>query len=247
MRFWRGWFTSKPAVSCLAVTRNRVDLLRRAVECFRQQTIEGAELIIVHDHDDLPTARYAKENESRSVRVVKAPPGLKLGALRNLAVASARSEFIAQWDDDDWHAPDRLRLQLKRLKRKGKDACVLCRWTMYDDSTGRAFISIKRQWEGSIVARSSALDAYDNSLARAEDGPVVRALNRRGQVALLNRPDLYIYVFHGRNTYEREHFERIFSRSTQLGPEETEVIKAKLSGAAQTTPLPAPADLRARS
>ncbi len=240
MKFWRNLLSPKPAVSCLTVTHNRVDLLRRAVHCFRQQTIDNAELVIVYDEGDLSTARYAKEIEGTSVRIVQVPVGLSLGALRNLAVANARSQFVAQWDDDDWHAPDRLRLQLRQAKRKGKDACVLSRWMLYDETTGQAFVSGRRGLEGSLVARRTALDSYDSSLSRSEDVPVVEALHRRGQIALLDRPDLYVYVFHGRNTFDHAHFQKIFARSTLLGAAEAALIRARLSEAGPVTKIASP-------
>jgi len=237
---WRRLFSQKPVVSCLTVTCNRVDMLHRAVECFRQQTLRDAELVIVHDHDDEATACYAKRIESATIRAVQAPPGLKLGGLRNLAVASARGQFVAQWDDDDWYAPDRLRLQLKQLKRNGRQACVLSRWTMYDTITERAFISRSRRWEGSLVAERAALGGYDESQSRGEDTPVVRALHERGQLALLDRPDLYIYVFHGANTFDRQHWELHFAGGQPLSLEETERVKSKLELAASAMPPPLP-------
>ena len=39
-------------VSCLMVTRNRVDLARRAVTCFEAQEWSDKELVIVDDGDD---------------------------------------------------------------------------------------------------------------------------------------------------------------------------------------------------
>ena len=250
MNFLRRLFSREPVISCLAVTRNRVAMLEVAVECFRRQTFKRAELIIVHDYDDEATARYGDSIKSATIRVVQAPPGLKLGALRNLAVASARGRYIAQWDDDDWHAPNRLRLQLKRLKQTGKPACVLRRWTVYDAWTDRAFFAPPRTWEGSILAERAVLPAYDPSLARREDTPVVEALAARDQLALLDRPKLYVYVYHGSNTFDRPHWELIFRKGKQLSPEKTALIRSRLSPAVMATPSPPlrePADPRART
>ena len=244
VKFWRNLLSPKPAVSCLTVTHNRVELLRRAVHCFRQQTIDNAEIVIVYDEGDLSTARYAKEIEGAAVRPVRVPAGLSLGALRNLAVANAHGRFVAQWDDDDWHAPDRLRLQMRHLKRKGKDACILSRWMLYDETTGQGFLSGRRGLEGTLVARRTALDSYDTTLSRSEDVPVVQALHRRGRVALLDRPDLYVYVFHGRNTFDHAHFQKMFAGSTLLGTAEAELIRAKLSEAGSPVDKPSSAPLR---
>jgi Glycosyl transferase family 2 len=61
-----------------------------------------------------------------------------IGAKRNLACEEARGEIIAHWDDDDWHAPDRLRYQTQALLHRGADVCGLATLLFYDLSTGRA-------------------------------------------------------------------------------------------------------------
>ncbi len=209
-----------PLVSCLCVTRGRVELLKRAVACFLQQTYIPRELVIVYDADDVATRDFAGGLDSPWIRRVEAPatPKLPLGAARNLAIASSRGPFIAQWDDDDWYAPNRLAAQMDALQRGGKPGCVLQRLTLFDMATEKAHVSHRRCWEGSLVARRDSVPSYPE-LPRAEDTPVVTRMFEQGMLALLDAPELYVYVYHGTNTWDRGHWDHFLLRWSRPLPE----------------------------
>ncbi len=217
-------------ISCLCVTRGRVPLLKRAVECFRQQTHAERELVMVYDADDAATHDFAMALGDPAIRAIRseAEPRLTLGALRNLALREARGDWIAQWDDDDWHAPARLARQWETLQQTRQGACLLYRWLLYDVDAGKAYVSFGRGWEGSIVARKDLVPAYPE-LARLEDTPVVLGMVEAGVVAALDEPSLYIYTFHGGNTWGREHWESgLLAGAQLLGARDTEWVRERL-------------------
>ncbi len=217
----------KPLVSCLCVTRGRVALLRRSVACFLSQTYTPCELVIVYGADDLATRDFVGTLNSPWIRGVAAPE-LTLGASRNLAVACSRGRYVACWDDDDWHAPDRLRAQLDALRREAKAGCVLERLTIFDLATESARVSHRRCWEGSLLALREAMPPYPE-IPRTEDTPVVTHLLEHGGLALLDAPELYIYVYHGCNTWGRRHWDGFLLRHSQsLPPELGRQVMAKL-------------------
>lgn len=218
----------EPVVSCLTVTRGRVWSLRRAVACFQAQTVSAAELIILYENDDTATAEYVKSLQDPAVRCISVEAGLKLGALRNLAVASAQAPFIAQWDDDDWYAPERLETQLAAISKSGKACCLLSRWTVYHAHSGKAYISSVRPWEGSLVVRRESQIPYNGDLARGEDMQPVQSLLDRDQLVLLDRPELYVYVYHGGNTWEEKHFAAICAAGRELPETQAKLITEKL-------------------
>lgn len=202
-------------VSCLMVTKpSRIDMARRAIECFEAQTYRNRELVIVAE-EALPIA----------ARDIIFGTG-SLGELRNVSVAHANGEFIAQWDDDDWHHPQRLERQLAGLKAWGDefDGCTLARWTLADARTGGVAYSgyRPRGWEGSLVARRWRVPVYP-ALCRGEDTPVVDAM----KITMLDEPDLYIYNIHGANTFGPDHFMAMFRQST--GPMSFEARELALS------------------
>ena len=213
-------------VSCLCVTRNRAALLRRAIDCFRAQTHPARELVVLHESDDAVTREYLATLSLPAVRPIEVPalPKRPLGALRNLAVGAARGRYVMQWDDDDWHGPERIAAQLAAVESSGKAGCVLRRWTIYDAVTRQAWIGAPRTWEGSLLMERFGMPAYPE-LPRGEDTVVIRTLNDAGKLAPLDRPDLYVYVYHGANTWARSHLRRsILGGAEELPPEEARRI-----------------------
>jgi glycosyltransferase involved in cell wall biosynthesis len=104
-------------VACLTVTKQRLDLLPRAVTCFQRQSYPDRELIVVNDADDGTKEYLASLRDEKIVYVRPEQVDLRLGALRNVALAHARGRYVAQWDDDDWHHPDRLAAQVTVLEQ----------------------------------------------------------------------------------------------------------------------------------
>jgi glycosyltransferase involved in cell wall biosynthesis len=218
-----------PLISCMLVTRRRPVMLKRAVTCFLQQTYKNSDLVIVCDSDDSESIEHVQSINNSRISLVVVDGRCPLGTLRNTAVDRARGAFIAQWDDDDWHSPHRLAEQLGAIMTSGKAACVLSRWVIFDSTSCRAYLSPIRRWEGSLLARKSALARYNATLSMGEDTPVVNDLFARGELALLDRPYLYVYVFHGGNTFGSDHWNDIIRHSDPLPAADCLSIAAALA------------------
>lgn len=202
-------------VSCLCPTHGRVPMLRRAVACFLAQTHAPRELVIVYQSHDTATRDYLRSLAQPSIRAIEIAPSPHLGpeGLRNFCLEAARGDYVAAWDDDDWHAPPRLAEQLAEANRAGKEGCCLQRIVLYDSITHKAYVSMPRTWEMSLVVERAAMPPYPN--ARGGDTRLVGELLAAGKLAPLDRPELYIYVYHGGNYFSRRHW-----KSNMAGPGE---------------------------
>ena len=219
-----------PLVSCLCVTRKRVAMLRRAVHCFLDQTYSPRELVVLYESDDVETRDYLASLNEVQILAIEVPvePKLRLGALRNISVAASHGHYIANWDDDDWHSPQRLTAQIDAMRVSGKPSCLLMRWVIYDLATQQAYLSGQRLWEGSLVAERAAIIEYPN-LAMGEDKPVVDQLILEDKVAGLDSPNLYVYVVHGANTWDVAHWrENLLPYAERLTDESAEKVRALL-------------------
>jgi hypothetical protein len=118
------------------------------------------------------------------------------------------------------------------IKASGMPACLLFHWLMYDERTGKAYVSNRRPWEGSLLCKKSLLggDLGYEEVVRHEDTYLIRELFKRSLLFPVMMPKLYIYVYHGHNLCTREHWEKIFSASTELSAESTSIIKNILDG-----------------
>ena len=231
-------------ITCMCVTRGRVGLLQKSIKCFLNQTYVDRELAIVYDPDDQETRRCVESLQEPSILKVAVPmhARLSLGALRNIARQSGTGKFVAVWDDDDWHHPRRLETQMRIIRETGRPGCALSRETLYDGITKRAYTSFERPWEGTILVERSILPTYPNR-AKREDTPVVEQLMREGRLARLDAPDLYVYTYHGDNTWDRQHWEQIIRQSRPLGASESHRIASLLNesvGAEPQVPADAP-------
>lgn len=122
-----------PLVSCIMPTCDRRTFVTRAIRYFLDQDYPNKELIVVDDGvgavGDLLTA-------DPRLRYFRLPHRATVGAKRNLACEQAAGSLIAHWDDDDWHAPRRLRKQVEAMQRAGADLCGLRTLLFYDTRTG---------------------------------------------------------------------------------------------------------------
>jgi len=224
--------SSLPLISCICVTRGRPYLLNGAISCFAAQTYPNKELVIVYEKDDEQTCRYINSLQTllyiRCI-CIEPSPEKKLGYLRNYAIEQSHGVYICQWDDDDWYHCQRLEEQYNTLHTAGLTACVLNRWLMFDHTNQKAYISMKRMWEGSLLCRKDVLQNihYDNK-SMGEDSIVIMKLHRQKQVHIINTPHLYIYNYHGANTWHYAHWNGFFNISILLDESTSHNIHAIL-------------------
>ena len=227
---------SLPLISCICVSRKKPALLKRAIACFNAQSYPAKELIIVYENDDPETEAFV-ENEQiaiqNNIRIekVSAVPKISLGELRNTGIHAARGEFICQWDDDDWYHVDRLSSQYLLVK-DARGGSILTRWIVYNSIEKKAFVSKRRLWEGSILCSKDILQLKPYEPKHlGEDTATIDYLDSQNYLHLIeDRPELYIYVYHGSNTWNLNHWHRIFASSTPLSDNDSLEIEAILNG-----------------
>lgn len=224
-----------PLVSCLMVTRGKLFPARFAIACFQYQTYENRELIIVVDDPTCELIPYVTSLKDRRIRLVEVPAGARtLGELRNISVASARGEYVCQWDDDDLYAAERVQTQLAALLSTQASACVLRRWTLWWPETNRLAVSGVRLWEGSILALRRVFPPYP-ALRRGEDTEMMKSLIQRERVLSLEAPSLYVYIHHGNNTFSEQHFFNIYNFSRRRWV--NDAYWEKLTSLSKTLPI----------
>jgi len=222
-------------ISCVCVTRKKPELLQRSIECFLDQTYSNKELIILYEDDDLDTGRFVAKGfqPETGIRLFRVPsyPKMTLGQLRNLAIKAARGEFICQWDDDDWYHMSRLEQQYTKLSNERRHGSILTKWMVFDCFTATAYLSNVRLWEGSILCRKSVLQQKEyEDKPLGEDTATIEYLASIDSLYLMDEmPGLYIYVYHGNNSWDFEHWSDIFRCSTALSAEDSSTVAAILN------------------
>ena len=104
-----------PSISVVVPTRDRPELLRRALTSIVGQRYDGdIEVIVVFDQGT-PSDVGVPEGDARRIRTISNDRIAGLAGARNCGVLAATGDLVAYCDDDDeWH-PDKVRRQVEAL------------------------------------------------------------------------------------------------------------------------------------
>ncbi|WP_343869705.1 glycosyltransferase family 2 protein [Dactylosporangium roseum] len=108
-----------PQVSVVIPTRNRPELVVRAVRSALAQSLRDIEVIVVIDGPDPATAEALRAVGDERVRSIELEVSGGAPAARNHGVAAAHADWVAFLDDDDEWLPEKLATQLARAKASG--------------------------------------------------------------------------------------------------------------------------------
>lgn len=113
-------------ISAIITTHNRSALLRRAIESVLNQTYRDIECIVVDDKSTDNTKDVCSEYPT--VQYIYIPPEESKGGnyARNKGIKTARGEYIAFLDDDDYWFPEKIFNQVQILDYYPQIGVVYC-------------------------------------------------------------------------------------------------------------------------
>jgi len=219
-----------PLVSCMMLTYNRFGPLKKAIDCFLNQSYPNRELVIINSGNDdyyekvtayLKSDRiYPQFMKSKTIYKHVCAEKKSLGELRNLGIDYSSGQYIIVFDDDDYHHPDRIAVQMRLcLKSKRIHATLL-----------RNFVAVKKRWFGDARYRCTIIKGLEGTLlfkkgdvrypdmGQGEDTTFVDALKYAGyNMAIIDEPyEAYEYNFYGNNTVSKEHFNNMVELNRPL-------------------------------
>jgi glycosyltransferase involved in cell wall biosynthesis len=223
-----------PLISCLCITKNKPQHLNRAIDCFLHQTYPNKELIIVFEDNDPATAEMMHKNEHENIRYFEVPfvPKLTMGRLRNFSIEKANGEYFCQWDDDDWYHISRLELQFNAVKKSHKPSSFLAYWLIYDMVNDHSFFSPVGPWPGTVLCKKDITGnriSYPDQIFHEDSAFMLNLIEYNAAVPIIV-PNLYIYAYHGNNSFNWEHFEYMFRLSQRLPDHVTALFKKIFDG-----------------
>lgn len=113
-----------PAVDAIIATKDRRELLLKAIEGILSQDYAG-DIRVTVVFDQVPVdPSLERDAPGRSVRVIanERTPGLAGG--RNTGILAAEGQLVAFCDDDDIWRPEKIRLQVESMARDGAQGSV---------------------------------------------------------------------------------------------------------------------------
>jgi hypothetical protein len=192
-----------PLVTAVMITgmhQARYRLARVAIECFKRQTYPNKELLIInHGSESL----FTGDSRVQELRLKKGKADT-VGDLRNLGLKHATGDFIINWDDDDWHHPKRIEIQM--AAQKNNAAVFLKNRIHYSFKNDCALYSIIPSGGEGTILHPKTIDFCYPNLLRGSDTVFASRFTKR--IALDNDPSLYVRFYHGLNLWSNEHVMR---------------------------------------
>lgn len=183
-------------------TESHRRLAELAVQCFLRQTYADKELVIINT---APTRPWFRDRHA-SVREIGLHQGnATLGDLRNRSYEEARGDLWLQWDDDDYHHPNRIAWQV--ANHRPGTCSILRRQYRLDLMSGSWGLVDASRWpRGGIVGTMlhEPTEWRYPSIEKAEDTAFIQRYYDAGLVNPQDNPaELYVRTYHGGNTWDR--------------------------------------------
>lgn len=172
-------------------TADRPRRAQQAIDDFLQQDYPERELIILDDGEPPITI----PNDPR-IQLVRQHERKILGWKREALVQLARGDVLVAWDDDDWHGPRRISVQVAAI-RDGKEASVFGGIRSYEEATATFWETPVANWLApgtlAFTRKYHNLGAYPN----VDVGADSRFVNAHpDQVAIIDGRKHYVMVRH---------------------------------------------------
>ncbi|MBU6949949.1 glycosyltransferase [Hahella sp. HN01] len=118
-------FPPSPLVSIYITTKNREDLILRAVNSALAQTYTNIEIIIVDDASTDSTRHILEElkNNFNNISIITHTKSKGACASRNAAILKAKGKYVTGLDDDDYFLPERVSTLLEHNKETYSFIC----------------------------------------------------------------------------------------------------------------------------
>ena len=114
-------------VSVVIATRNRPELVRKAIASVIAQDYAGEiEVVLVFDQSE-PDLTMASDAPGRTVRVITNTRTPGLAGARNSGIQAAEGPWVAFCDDDDHWRPEKITRQLAAGQRSSRDVHLITR------------------------------------------------------------------------------------------------------------------------
>jgi len=220
-------------ITCLTVTKDRLELLKHAIDCYIAQTYINKDLLIASQSSDAVNANisaYLQILGRKDIRLFPIDPAVTLGEARRIASIEAYGDIVCQWDDDDHYHPKRLSTQYTEMIRNNAIACFYdSHLKLFKDEQSLYWIdwSIesdpwRRVLTGSVMFFKKHEGQYLNivnfypSKSCYEDADFAEKVFQTYPVSVSKHGYQYVYIYHGANVYDEVHHHRLLNSKRVL-------------------------------
>lgn len=103
-------------ISIIIVTKDRVELLNRAIQSVLSQEYELLEIVIIDNQSTTPLSLQIPIPENVEINIHRTNHFLSASATRNYGIELSKGKYIGFLDDDDYYLQDKLSSLLKEFE-----------------------------------------------------------------------------------------------------------------------------------
>lgn len=211
--------THIPKISVVIPTRNRSDMLSRAIGSVLEQTMKDLEVIVVDDASTQDVEAVVRSFADARLVLVRHATAKGGGGSRNTGILRARGEFVAFLDDDDEWLPEKLELQLATISSDDQPGMVYTGSFHIDQRSGhthKVFCPGEQRdlhrhlLKQNIIGTTSTIMVrrtcftegvmFDEHLQSCQDWDLYLKITRHFTVACIGRPLVKYYIHDNRIT-----------------------------------------------
>lgn len=217
----------KPLVSFIVPTHNASSTIDRCIKSIINQDYPNLEIVCCDDASTDDTWNKLQEWSKKEprIRLLRNDKNLRAAASRNRCIEVAKGDYIAQLDDDDYCAPDRISKQVSFLENSRDIAFVSSGLYLFDENGIYSHSTIKEGYKPerkdflwnncfsnpSITFRKECLLAVSGyriakETRRSQDYDLMMRLYSKGYKGYV-MPECLTYYYRGRNSYGKCKYE----------------------------------------
>ncbi len=194
-----------PLVSVVITTKNRLQLLQRAISSVENQTYKNIELVIVNDASNDGTMEFLDNLKSINTRIVHNPTSLGPAGAKNVGIQLAKGDYLTGLDDDDYFAKNRIEDFINHID--GKTSFLFTNYIFFDGTNKHKQINkkktinfetlIKQNYVGNqvfiLTEKIKNLNGFDETLEAWEDYDLwIRLVKKYGAAKCINNHSYFI-------------------------------------------------------
>lgn len=209
--------SESPLITVYITTKNRIELLKRAINSVFEQTYNNVELLIVNDGstDDTRSFLNTLSSNHSNVRVFHNETSIGACASRNIAIFNSTGKYITGLDDDDEFVETRLDILIKAYDSQYSFVCsnFIDRYDSKDILSEKLVEDRKYVFDDLKIANCSAsqilteteklrdIGGFDPEVKRLQDWDTwFRLSNKFGDFLKLKEP---LYIMHHEHEISR--------------------------------------------
>ncbi len=141
----------QPLVSIITITRNRANLIHRAINSILSQTYTNFEHIIIDGNSEDNTEEIVRSYSDERIKYIKLNINDIVHSI-NVGFNNSTGDFITFLDDDDEYLPSKIEKQLQLIQKLPETfGFVYCWMSYFDDYSGKFLHDHKSVLRGDVA------------------------------------------------------------------------------------------------